>query len=401
MKKILIILLLLLNIIIILSNNIIKASTDEKSLENNYSYVSPYDNELVLKSNTISSIVMEVDTKQVLYSNEENVKRPPASLTKLLTMDLVLEALSNNKIKLDDIVVTSKLASSMGGSQIFLQEGEKMCVNDLFKSMVIASANDAAVALAEKVDNSVNEFVRHMNEYSTTLGCKNSNFVNPTGLPEDNHETTAYDLALIACDILSKYEDTIIPYSSCYEDYIRTNTSNPFWLVNTNKLIKTHHYIDGLKTGWTKEAGYCLCATGRIDNMRLVCVVMNCKTIEERNEYVVSLLNRAFNTYKKTKLISKDEVIKEVSNVLSIPSKYSIIPSNDVYYVCDKTIKEDNFRKEIQIYNEINTDDEVVGKICVFDKDQLIGYTNLIISTKVHKTSFIKLFLDLIKSILF
>lgn len=196
-----------------------------------------------------SAILMEVETKKVLYQFNPNEKRAPASMTKIMTMKLVLDAIKNNEFGMNDILTTSDYAASMGGSQIFLAPNEQMKVEDLFKSMVIASANDAAVVLAEKVSGSESNFASKMNHTAKLLGCKNTNFQNATGLPILNHYTTCYDLALIACSLLKDYEEIVIPYSSMYESYIRTDSNNPFWLVNTNKMLKGNSGVDGLKTG--------------------------------------------------------------------------------------------------------------------------------------------------------
>ncbi len=199
--------------------------------------------------NAKSGIAIEEDTGKILYAYDENTIRFPASTTKIMTLKLIFDAIKNNKLSLDQTLVTSEYASSMGGSQIYLSPKEEMKVSDLLKAVVIASANDAAVVLAEAVAGTEANFVKLMNDEANKLGLKNTNFKNATGLHDDNHYTTAHDLAFIARNLLINYEDEIIPLSSTYEAYLRQNTDNPFWLVNTNKLIKGNYGIDGLKTG--------------------------------------------------------------------------------------------------------------------------------------------------------
>ena len=211
--------------------------------------------------NAKSGIAIEKDTGKILYAYDENTIRFPASTTKIMTLKLIFDAIKNKKLSLDQTLVTSEYAASMGGSQIYLSPKEEMKVSDLLKAVVIASANDAAVVLAEAVAGTEANFVKLMNDEAAKLGLKNTSFKNATGLHDDNHYTTAHDLAFIARNLLIHYEDEIIPLSSTYEAYLRQNTDNPFWLVNTNKLIKGNNGIDGLKTGWTHQAGYCLVAT--------------------------------------------------------------------------------------------------------------------------------------------
>lgn len=202
-----------------------------------------------LIKNAKSAIAIEVSTGEILYEYNANAVREPASTTKLMTIKLIMDALDSGKIKLNQLITTSEYASSMGGSQIYLSAGEQMSVNDLLKATIIASANDAAVALAEAVSGTEDNFVKEMNAEAKRLGMNNTNYVNATGLHNVNHVTTAYDLAIISRELLLNYEDKIIPYTSTYEDYLRTDTNNPFWLVNTNKLIKKGIGVDGLKTG--------------------------------------------------------------------------------------------------------------------------------------------------------
>lgn len=210
-------------------------------------YIVKAEDELI--KNAKSAIAIELDTADVLYEYNADSVRNPASTTKIMTIKLVMDALRDGKIKQDQLLTTSDYAASMGGSQIYLESGEQMSVSDLLKAVVIASANDAAVVLAEAVSGTEDLFVKKMNDEAKKLGMVNTNYLNATGLHEPGHVTTARDLSLVARKLLIDYEDEIIPLSSTYEDYLRKDTSKPFWLVNTNKLIKRGIGIDGLKTG--------------------------------------------------------------------------------------------------------------------------------------------------------
>ena len=230
-----------------------------------------YCEKLDLNLHAKSAILVEASTHKVLYESDSNTKRSPASMTKIMTLLLTMESLEKGNIKLTDKVNISKHAASMGGTQIFVEEGNKVDVKTLIKGMAIASANDAAVAISEYIGGTESSFVHLMNKRAKELGCKNTNFKNPHGLDEEGHYTTAYDLSLIAIELLK--HPNILKYTSTYEDYIDVSGNN-HWLVNTNKLVKFYSGIDGLKTGYTSKAGYCLTATMEKNNMRLISIVI-------------------------------------------------------------------------------------------------------------------------------
>lgn len=208
-----------------------------------------------------SAVLIERDTGKILYDKNSHEKLPPASMTKVMTMLLIMEALDEGKMKMTDKVRTSEFAASMGGSQIFLEPGEEMTVEEMLKGIAIGSGNDASVAMAEHIAGSEEEFVKRMNEKAAELGLKNTSFQNTTGLPKEGHYSTAYDMAVMAKELL-KY-DKITKFTGTYEDYLRENTDKKFWLVNTNRLIKFYPGVDGVKTGFTNEAKYCLTASAK------------------------------------------------------------------------------------------------------------------------------------------
>lgn len=264
---------------------------------------------LNLAENAKSAILIERDTGAVIFEKNSDEKLPPASMTKIMTMLLIMEAISDGKIQLDDKVRTSEYAASMGGSQIFLEEGEEMTVDEMLKAIAIGSANDASVAMAEKIAGSEENFVDMMNAKAKELGLKNTKFQNSTGLPAEDHYSSARDMAVMAKELL-KYEE-ITKYTSMYEDYLREGTDKKFWLVNTNRLVKFYPGVDGLKTGYTNEAKYCLTATAKKGNMRTIAVVMGAPTPKDRNKQITQMFDYAFSQYETKPFYSKNEKIGE------------------------------------------------------------------------------------------
>ena len=255
--------------------------------------------------NASGAILIDADSKQILYDKNADKKLFPASTTKIMTMIIMFEAINNNKISFDDQVTTSKYAASMGGSQVYLEEGESMSLEDMFKSIAIASANDASIA------GSTNKFVEMMNQKAKELNLKNTHFENVTGLHDNNHYTCPYDLAMMASYLIKIGGDKLLSVTSLYDSYIREDTKQSFWLVNTNKLLKLYDGVDGLKTGYTKEAGYCLVTTAKRDGQRLVGVVMKESEPKTRNEEMCNLLDYGFNNYKREIIYKKDSVIEK------------------------------------------------------------------------------------------
>lgn len=241
-----------------------------------------------------SVIVMEASTRTVLYEDNADQRLPPASVTKIMTLLLVMEAVDSGKIKLSDMVSASEHAASMGGSQIYLEVGEQMSVEDMIKSVVIASANDAAAALAEHLAGSEEAFVAAMNKRAEELGMVNTHFENTNGLDDttENHVTTARDIALMSAELLK--HETILKYTTIWQDSIR---NGEFTLTNTNRLIRFYNGCNGLKTGSTSKAGFCISATAKRDGMQLIAVVMGSATRDLRNEAAKKLLDYGFAGY--------------------------------------------------------------------------------------------------------
>ncbi len=241
-----------------------------------------------------SAVLIDMNTGTVLYEQNKDAALPPASVTKIMTLLLVFEAIESGKLSYDQMITVSENASSMGGSQIFLEPGEEMSVNDLLKSVIIASANDAALTLAEEVGGSEEEFVRLMNERADQLGMKNTRFENVTGLDDtvSNHLTSAYDIALMSRELLR--HEKVSEYATVWMDTVR---NGEFGLTNTNRLIRFYRGITGLKTGYTSNAGFCVSASAKRDDLHLIAVVMGAETSQIRNDAATKLLNYGFANF--------------------------------------------------------------------------------------------------------
>lgn len=244
--------------------------------------------------NARSAVLIDAETGTVMYNKNGDEALPPASVTKVMTLLLIMEAVDGGVMSLTDPVTVSEYAASMGGSQVFLEPGEEMCVEEMLKCVIIASANDAAVALAEKVSGSVDAFVTRMNERAAELGMKNTHFENPTGLDDDvtNHTISAMDIAIMSRELLK--HEKVLEYSGIWMDSIR---NGEFGLTNTNRLIRFYNGATGLKTGSTSKAGFCISATAKRDGMHLIAVIMGSPTRDERNNAAKTLLDYGFSKY--------------------------------------------------------------------------------------------------------
>lgn len=260
-----------------------------------------------------SAILMESSTGQVIYEKDPDSIRPPASVTKVMTLLLIFDALSEGKIKLEDEVTTSEYAASMGGSQVFLEPGEVQTVDTMIKCISVASANDACVAMAEHICGNEEEFVAQMNERAKGLGMENTRFINCNGLDADGHETTARDIALMSRELITKYPK-IHDYCTIWMENITHTTkkgTSEFGLTNTNKLIRQYQYATGLKTGSTSKAKFCVSATAEKDGMELIAVIMAADDSKARVKDATALLNYGFGKCRKYEE-EKTEALKPV-----------------------------------------------------------------------------------------
>lgn len=355
-------------------------------------------NELELATNAKSAIIIEQSSGQILYEKNSHEKIAPASMTKMMSLLLIMEKIDSGKIKLDDVVTVSKNASSMGGSQILLEENEQMTVNDLLKGVAIASGNDAVVALAEYIAGTEDNFVKMMNSKVQELGLTDTNFKNCHGLDEDGHYSSAHDMAMIGRELLN--HEKILDYTSIYETYLREDTDRKIWLVNTNKLVRFKEGVDGLKTGYTETAGYCLTATMKKQNMRVIATVMGEDSIENRNSEVSSMLDYSFSQYKMKKYISKDKVLKKIYNNKTKNEVIEIVPSDDVNILTSITdeispsyeLKIDNIKTNIKKGDK-------VGTITVKNNGKVVSKMNLTVKNDVKKANLFELYIKYLKDI--
>ncbi len=347
------------------------------------------DNTLI--PNAKSGVLMEESTGKIIFEKNKDEKVAVASMTKMVAQILILEAIEKGQIKWTDKVTASANASSMGGSQIYLSTGETLTVEEMMKGISMASANDATVAMAEFLKGTEIDFVKEMNKKVKELGLKNTQFKNCTGLDEEGHYSTAYDMAVIARELL-KHED-ILKFSSKYEDYLRVNTPNKFWLVNTNKLVRFYEGADGLKTGHTDAAKYCLAATAKKNDMRLIAIVLGEEVSKVRNSETMALLDYGFNTYGLQIVKKKNETVKTERVEKASTKKIEYIPIYDIGILSKKSDTKKKYSYDIKITkkNLPLIKGEVVGKIKIKDGNNVVGEGNLTVKKSTKKLSYLVL----------
>ena len=353
-----------------------------------------------LAMNAKSAILIDAKTGEILFEKNSHEKIAPASMTKMMSMLVIVEAIEDGVLNWNDTVTVSENASSMGGSQILLETGEQMKVKDLFKGVAVASGNDAVVALAEATYGTVDEFVKKMNEKTLELNLKDTNFKNPHGLDDANHYSSAHDMAMIAKELVKHKK--VLEFTSIYEDYLRKGTNREFWLVNTNKLVRFYNGVDGLKTGYTKEAGYCLTATASKNDMRLIAVAMGEPTSALRNSEISSMLDYGFAQYKSTIIINQNKTIKEVNVEKAKTKKVEIIPVDDVSILTKKTEKIGNITYSVKLDKVVAPikKGNIVGKLLVKEDGKKIKEVNLTVKKDIEKANFIELYLRYISDII-
>ena len=356
--------------------------------------------EPVLAENAKSALLMEYSTGEIIYGRDIHTKFAPASMTKIMSMLLFVEAIEKGNMTWDERVRVSSNASSMGGSQILLEANELMSVEDLFKGVAIGSGNDAAVALAERVGGTETHFVEMMNKRATELGLKNTNFKNVHGLDEANHYSTAYDMSIIAKELI-KYEK-VLEYSSIYETYLRANTDRKFWLVNTNKLVRFYPGVDGLKTGYTKEAGHCLTATAKKGDMRLIAIVFGEPDSSMRNKEISSMLDYGYNVYDIEKLLSRDSDLGKVSISKGKKPYVNLVPLEDVNILYQKSAGKKNvtYKLEVEKLKAPLKHGDKVGYINIMENDKVIRVVALTIKEDIRKANIIELYFRNLKDII-
>ena len=305
-----------------------------------------------IAGNVKSAILIERDTGKVLYEKNSQEKLPPASMTKIMTMLLIMEAIDQGKLSWNEKIRTSEYAASMGGSQIFLEPGEEMTTKQMLMGIAIGSGNDAAVAMAERIAGSEDAFVDMMNKKAKQLGLKHTFFKNTTGLPVSGHFSSAYDMAIMAKELL-KYED-ITKFTGMYEGYLRENTDKKFWLVNTNKLVRFYPGVDGLKTGFTAEAKYCLTATAQKNGMRVIAVVFGAPTSKERNAQVTKMLNYAFSQYQTHPMFKRNQPIAKANISKGKEKSVEAVTSEPLSLLTKKGEKTEDVKKKVILQKNLN-----------------------------------------------
>lgn len=349
--------------------------------------------------NAKSAILIEASTGKVLYEKNIDEKYAPASMTKMMSLLLIMENIDNRNLRMDEVIKVSKNASSMGGSQIFLQENEEMTVEDLLKGITIGSANDATVALAERIGGTESAFVELMNKKAKELGLKNTNFKNPTGLDEANHYSSSRDMSIIARELVK--HSKILEFSSIYETYLRTDSDNKFWLVNTNKLVRFYPGVDGLKTGYTEEAGYCLTATINKDNMRLIAVVMGEPTSSIRNSEVSALLDYGYNLYQKDTYITTEEIIDTVPVEKGKEEFANIVVLNDVGTINKKGHKmgEITYELDLKKMKAPVKKGDIVGNLTIKEDGNVVNNVDVTVEKSVDKAGLFTIYFRYLRDI--
>jgi len=332
-----------------------------------------------------SQILMEMSTGRVIYENNADEKAYPASVTKIMTMLLIMEAIDSGKISYEDKVVCSENAASMGGSQIWFKVGEELTVDEALKCICVVSANDVCIAMAELIGGNEENFVKMMNDKARKLGMTGTNFVNAHGIDDPNHYTTARDIAIMSKELMVNHPD-ITKYTTIWMDSIRGGT---FELSNTNKLIKYYDGATGLKTGYTSTAMYNLSATATKNDMSLVAVVLTAPSSNIRNEEAKQLLNYGFTNYETQKLGNKGDVIDKISVNKCLEKQIEVVLEKDISLLNEKG-SNNEYNKKVIINKNIKAplkQGNKVGQIVYTDIDgNEVGKTNIIVKNDIKKS---------------
>lgn len=359
------------------------------------------------KKDTISApsaILMESSTGQIIYEKDPDSKRPPASVTKVMTLLLIFDALNEGKIKLEDEVTTSEYAASMGGSQVFLEPQETQTVDTLIKCISVASANDACVAMAEHICGSEDEFVAQMNKRAKGLGMENTHFENCNGLDTDGHVTTARDIALMSRELLTKYPQ-IHEYCMIWMENITHTTkkgTTEFGLSNTNKLIRHYQYATGLKTGSTSKAKFCISATAKKDDMELIAVIMAADDSKIRNKDAITLLNYGFGKCQKYKE-DKVQKINPVKVARGVEDKVNVVQKEAFSYVDTTGADLNTVESKVSVKKKVKApikQGTKLGEVKYYLNGEEIGSVDIVAAENVKEISMKSAAKDVLKDVL-
>lgn len=348
--------------------------------------------ELKLAESAKSAILLEPTTGEIIFEKNSHEKLHPASMTKMMSMLLIIEAIENDVISWDEMVTVSENAASMGGSQILLEVGEQMSVHDLFKGIAVASGNDAVVAMAEKIGGSEAIFVDMMNEKAKELGLTDTHFKNPHGLDDNDHYSSAYDMAMIGKELVK--HEKVLEFTKIYEDYLRQNTDRKIWLVNTNKLVRFYEGVDGLKTGYTASAGYCLTATAKKGSSRFIAVAMGEPDSKTRNQEISEMLDYAFAQYEVEIMLDKDSVIKTIEVEKGRNKFVDLVPLNEVSFLNKKGTNKKNATYEISI-DKVKApvkEGDIVGNLKIKEDENVIREVPITVRESVEKCNLFELY---------
>ncbi|HNU79802.1 MAG TPA: D-alanyl-D-alanine carboxypeptidase family protein [Bacillota bacterium] len=343
--------------------------------------------------NCKSAVLMDFGTGKIIYEQNSREKLPPASVTKVMTMLLIMEALDSGKISYEDKVTISPQASSKNskGTMLLLEAGEVRTVKELMYGIAVESANDACIAMAEHISGSEEEFVKLMNKRAKELGANDSNFVNPNGLPEDGHVTTAYDLAVLSRELLK--HEKIFDFISQYMVKVYVGKKNNVLreLVNKNKMVRFYNDVDGIKTGWTEEAGYCISVTAKRNNLRLISVVMGSPKVDIRNKEARKLIDYGFANFNSLIIAKKGDKIQEVNVSKGSRLKVNALAESDVSVLLNKG-EEKSIEKKAELPEALKAPvkkGEKIGELVISINDKEIGRHNLISDADVNKSTFL------------
>lgn len=368
-QKIYSIILLILAFMLLPISNIAKAAEEKGSMDN---------------IEARSALLMEPISGKILYEKNIDEQFAPASVTKIMTMLLAMEAVDSGKMKLEDKITCSENAKNMGGSTMLLDTGEVRTLEELLKGVAIASGNDAAVAIAEYIGGTESEFVNMMNKRAQELGMKNTVFKNCNGLPAEGHISSARDIALMSRELLK--HDTILKYTGTYMETISEGRKSPIELVNHNKLVRFFDGCDGLKTGYTSEAKYCISATAKRNGVRVLSVIMGAPTYKIRNRDAGILLNYGFSKYEGKKMLSKGEEVQEVKMGEKTDRFFIAKAKKDLEIVIPKGSTEE-LKKKIVIddLQDKYSKGDVVGKCEVYLNKDKVGEVEIYCDRDIEK----------------
>lgn len=337
---------------------------------------------------TDSAVLLEAETGQVLFTKNADRKLPPASITKIMTLLIAMEKIEEGSISLNDKVTISRYSESMGGSQIYLAANTQVKLEKLLKAVTIASGNDASVAIGEYIAGTYSNFIAMMNDKAQKLGMDSTNFANSTGLPDPNHYSTARDISIMARE-LTKHPQ-VLEWASIWTETIDLPNRKAM-LVNTNSLINKYPSMDGLKTGHTKEAGFCLAATAKKGNTRLISVVLQGDTLEEREESTIRLLDYGFNAFSKRQIATAGDQIQNIP-VVNAKEKVAVGEVAKDLYVMVQKGQEKQITQDLEIKDSLKapiSKNEVVGSLTVYNDGKIISKVDVVAAQKIEEANII------------